>query len=67
MSQTSFWQTDLQSKDFAELCNALYERELRMLANTEISQVDNLQGAFEEPTALYKSYCSFNDAGKSTR
>ena len=44
MSQTSFWQTDLQSKDFAELCNALYERELRMLANTEISQVDNLQG-----------------------
>ena len=25
--QTSLWQGDYQSADFAELCNALYERE----------------------------------------
>lgn len=52
MSQTSFWQTDsqntlqlnLQGSDVAELCNALYERELRLLATTELASVQNIQG-----------------------
>ncbi len=44
MSQTSLWQTNKQNNDFAELCNALYERELRLLANAEIASVQNVQG-----------------------
>lgn len=44
MSQTSLWQTNKQNNDFAELCNALYERELRLLANDEIASVQNVQG-----------------------
>lgn len=52
MSQTSFWQTDqqntlqtnLQSKGFAELCNAFYERELRLLANTPSTNITSIQG-----------------------
>lgn len=52
MSQTSFWQTDqhsisqtnLPSNEYAELCNALYERELRSLATTELANIQSLQG-----------------------
>ncbi|MCI2283300.1 hypothetical protein L3081_07640 [Colwellia sp. MSW7] len=44
MSQTSLWQTNQQNIDFSELCNALYERELRMLANTESASIKSIQG-----------------------
>jgi hypothetical protein len=44
MRQSSFWQTDKQNTDFAELCNALYEREIRLLANTENTSIEEVQG-----------------------
>jgi len=42
--QTSLWQGDYQSADFAELCNALYERELRLLSVFPVSSVQAVQG-----------------------
>ena len=42
--QTSLWQGDYQSADFAELCNALYERELRQLSALPVSSVQAIQG-----------------------
>ena len=44
MSQNSLWPTHQQSNDIAEICNALYERELRMLASTEATTVQSIQG-----------------------
>ena len=44
MSQYSLWQTNQQNNHFAELCNALYERELHLLANTEITSTQEVQG-----------------------
>jgi hypothetical protein len=44
MSQNTLWQTNRQNNDFAELCNALYEREIHLLANAEIASIQNLQG-----------------------
>lgn len=44
MSQTTLWQTNKQNNDFAELCNALYEREIRLLANADITSIQNMQG-----------------------
>lgn len=44
MSQTSLWQTAPQSNDVAEICNALYERELRVFAHAELMSVDSIQG-----------------------
>lgn len=44
MSQTSLWQTNQQNNDFAEVCNALYERELRLLANVEPVTIQSVQG-----------------------
>lgn len=37
--QTSIWRHDLHSMQFAELCNALYERELLLLVNAEPSAI----------------------------
>ena len=42
--QTSFWQDEQQSSDFAELCNALYEREIAKLSRMEMSSAQALQG-----------------------
>jgi hypothetical protein len=45
--QTSLWQNEQhqqQSSDFAELCNALYERELSMLAQMSVSSPQAIQG-----------------------
>ena len=42
--QTSLWQDESQTADFAELCSALYEREVTLLANTEINSPQALQG-----------------------
>ncbi|MGJ8691969.1 MAG: hypothetical protein ACSHW0_05770 [Thalassotalea sp.] len=44
MSQVSIWQEDQQTAEYAELSNALYERELRTLALMEISSTQALQG-----------------------
>lgn len=54
MSQTSLWQTDQQSNDFAELCNALYERELRVLAQGEFASVQSVQGRLKSLTFYIK-------------
>jgi hypothetical protein len=42
--QTSLWQGDYKSADFAELCNALYERELRLLSEFPLSSSQSIQG-----------------------
>ena len=44
MTQSSLWQDNQQSSNFAEICNALYERELRLLANLETENVKAVQG-----------------------
>ncbi|MDX2369088.1 MAG: hypothetical protein QNK36_11905, partial [Colwellia sp.] len=44
MSQNTLWQTNKQNNDFAELCNALYEREIRLLANADVGSIQNMQG-----------------------
>lgn len=41
--QTSIWQYNVQSIQFSELCNALYERELLLLSSTDI-QASTLSG-----------------------
>lgn len=43
MNQTSLWQ-EQQSANYAELCNALYERELRHLANMALPNAQAVQG-----------------------
>lgn len=42
--QASLWKGEQQSSDFAELCNALYERELHVLANIDTVSVGLVQG-----------------------
>ena len=42
--QTSLWQENYQSADFAELCNALYERELGLLSELALSSAPSIQG-----------------------
>jgi hypothetical protein len=44
MSQNTLWQTNKQNNDFAELCNALYEREMSLLANADFTSIENMQG-----------------------
>ncbi|MBA6390443.1 hypothetical protein H4J38_06555 [Colwellia sp. BRX10-3] len=43
VTQSLLWQSEQQSSDFAELCNALYERELMTLARNEYSALAGLQ------------------------
>lgn len=44
MTQNSLWQTNKQNNDFAELCNALYEREISLLANTDTTNILYIKG-----------------------
>ncbi|MGB0936482.1 MAG: hypothetical protein ACPGTQ_03440 [Colwellia sp.] len=44
MTQTSLWQEKINENDFAELCNGLYEREIRALAMQENADVRVIQG-----------------------
>ncbi|QBG35472.1 hypothetical protein [Litorilituus sediminis] len=44
MTQVSLWQEQANSSDYAELCNALYEREVRILAQGEFNNISVLQG-----------------------
>ena len=43
MSQESLWPETSQSSCYAELCNALYERELNLLAIQQVSSVSSVQ------------------------
>lgn len=43
MSQTSLWQPNSQNNEFAEICNALYERELQVLAKGDFNSILSLQ------------------------
>ncbi|WP_286262506.1 hypothetical protein [Thalassotalea atypica] len=43
MTQASFWHQQSQSPDYAELCNALYEREISILTRANIDSVQTLQ------------------------
>ena len=43
VTQSLLWQSQQQSSDFAELCNALYERELMALARDESAALTSLQ------------------------
>lgn len=43
VTQSLFWQSAQQSSDFAELCNALYERELITMSRKEYTVVAGLQ------------------------
>lgn len=42
--QSSLWQDETQSADFAELCCALYEREIFQLCQLQLSSAASLQG-----------------------
>lgn len=44
MSQVSLWQQEEIDAQYAELCNALYERELGVLAHLDISSMNSMQG-----------------------
>ncbi len=44
MTQSSLWHNESKSTDYAELCNALYERELGVLSSQPFTQVEVLQG-----------------------
>ncbi|WDE00049.1 hypothetical protein [Thalassomonas actiniarum] len=43
MTQTSIWQDDQHTAQYAELCNALYERELAILAQADLSSATAIQ------------------------
>lgn len=43
MPQTSLWQTTQQTNDYAEVCNALYERELSQLVHADLTTVKAMQ------------------------
>ena len=55
VTQSLLWQSEQQSSDFAELCNALYERELRILATNEVASVAGLQGRIKSLPHYVKS------------
>lgn len=42
-TQSSLWQAEHVSSSYAELCNALYERELRVLTQAQFEQANVLQ------------------------
>jgi hypothetical protein len=43
MSQSSLWKIQTDSGDFAELCNALYQREISTIANADFSSAKAVQ------------------------
>ena len=50
MTQTSLWQGNANSSDHAELCNGLYEREIRLIAQTNYHNVQAIQGRLKSLT-----------------
>jgi hypothetical protein len=55
VTQSLLWQSEQQSCDFAELCNALYERELGILATSEFTTTAGLQGRIKSLPHYVKS------------
>ncbi|WP_019026311.1 hypothetical protein [Colwellia piezophila] len=43
MTQSSLWQTHTEAGDFAELCNALYQREINLIAKGNFTRVEAVQ------------------------
>lgn len=43
MTQSSLWQTHTETGDFAELCNALYQREIKLIAKDNFTSVEAVQ------------------------
>jgi len=43
VQQTSLWQNEEHSSVFSELCNALYEREIKLLAHNDSQSADSLK------------------------
>ena len=58
MTQSLLWQESQQSNEFAELCSALYEREVTLLARVEVAQIENLATTFTKPALLCAKGCS---------
>jgi len=50
MSQSSLWQIKTDSGDFAELCNALYQRELELVAKGSFANVEEMQKRLQSLT-----------------
>ncbi|TPH19342.1 hypothetical protein [Litorilituus lipolyticus] len=50
MTQTSLWQGNANSSDHAELCNGLYEREIRLIAQANYPNVQAIQGRLKSLT-----------------
>lgn len=69
MSQNTLWQTNKQNNDFAGLCNALYEREIYLLANTDNTSIQKMQGQLKSlPHYINRTankMVSINDLGLS--
>lgn len=47
MTQSSLWQTQNEIGDFAELCNALYQREVSLIAKGSYSSVQSVQARLQ--------------------
>jgi len=69
MTQSSLWQESKQHNAYAEICNALYERELSVLAQTKNPSVTTLQNRLKSlPYYINKTanlMTKVNEQGKS--
>jgi len=69
MTQSSLWQESKQNNAYAEICNALYERELSVLAQAKIPSVATLQNRLKSlPHYINKTanlMTKVNEQGKS--
>lgn len=44
MAQQSIWQEQAQASEYAELCSALYEREISLLSAMQVQSINAIQG-----------------------
>lgn len=47
MTQSSFWQTQTETGDFAELCNGLYQREISLIARGDYASAQAVQARLQ--------------------
>ncbi len=47
MSQSSLWQINTETGDFAELCNALYQREISIIAKSDYISASAVQARLQ--------------------
>lgn len=63
MSQVPLWQQQQGSAEYAELCNALYERELQQLAQADIQSVTAIQARLKSlPYYINRTVLRMNQA-----